>query len=395
VRRIAARGTLAVLCAIFFALGLLVAGLGPSLRALAQNTACSLAEVGGLYSALFAGSLSAQMIAGPLNDRMDQRPIVLAGLLLLACGMLGITVSWSLPVLLGSAAVFGLGHGTLIVTEHVLIARLFAERSTSALNLLNVFFGIGAVLGPAAAGGMMRVWHTALPVLWVGVGALVLLSPWVPLLTVVNQAEVTQGGRPSDAKVYRAPALWATAFLLLVYIGMESSVGGWTTTYIERTTGIATGSAALVTSGFWMALTGGRALGALVGTRLAPATLLMVSLAGAVAGGVLLVSSTGSLAGSIAAILLLGLCFGPVFPTSLALITMVFRRASGTAASIVVAVGNFGGVVTPWLLGVLLEREGPLASALLICGNTVLMLLLLLGYRLHRRLRLDPAAEGS
>jgi fucose permease len=377
-KKMGARGTMAAACATFFALGVLTAALGPALPDLATRAESSLAALGGMFTALFLGALLSQSIAGPLNDRLGQRPVLMVGLTLLALGTLGFTVSWSLPLMLGCAVIAGLGHGALDVSVNVLIAEVFAGRSAAAVNLVNVFFGIGAVAGPAIASLTLQAWGTALPALWIGAGLLLLLLPAIPLLagtpTVPHSSDAPRG-----LALFRSPLLWALSGLILLYVGTEVGVGGWTTTYLERTTALDAGTAALVAAGFWLALTAGRVFGALLGTRLAPNALLLLSLGGGLVGGGLLALSTGNAILTIAAVLILGLCFGPIFPTTLAIVTTTFRGAPGTAASIVVAAGSIGGMLLPWLQGILLEQSGPPASVLLVAVGTLAMLALHLG----------------
>lgn len=375
-----ARGTMAASCLSFFALGLITGAIGPTLPDLAANTSSSLAAVGGVFTALFLGALLMQTVAGPLNDRIGQRPVLFVGLALLAVGTLGILTSHSLALMLGCAVVAGLGHGAVDVSTNVLVAEVFADRSAAALNLLNVFFGVGAVAGPAIAGLSLRIWGTALPALGLGTALLLLQAPLVPLLAIPPRhahAEAHERG----AAVYRSPLLWMLGALILLYVGLETGIGGWTPTYLERTTPLDAATAALVTSGFWLALTGGRMIAVLLGARLSAYTLLLISLGGAVVGGALLAFSTGDALLSATAVLLIGLCFGPIFPTALAITTANFPRAPGAAASVVVALGSIGGMLIPWSQGVLLERSGPSASALFIAAGLLAMLALHFGRR--------------
>ena len=60
----------------------------------------------------------------------------------------------------------GLGDGALIVAGNVMVAQTFATRSASALNLMNVFYGVGAIAGPALVGLTISLWQTSLPPLW-------------------------------------------------------------------------------------------------------------------------------------------------------------------------------------------------------------------------------------
>lgn len=225
-----------------------------------------------------------------------------------------------------------------------------------------------------------------MPVLWLASGLMLLMI--LPLLRLapgegVQTAAVQQASVP--ARLYRSPLLWVLGLLLLVYVGTENGIGGWTTTYIDRTTPIGINNAALVTSGFWLALTLGRLVSAAAGRWLRSFTLLLISLAGAAAGGLLMAVSTGSTLPSIAAILLTGFSFGSIYPTTIAIITQRFPEAPGKAASVAAAMGSVGGMLLPWFQGVLLERAGVHASARFVALATLAMLALVAGIQMGRR----------
>jgi len=377
--QLSARGTMAASCLSFFALGMIDGALGLALPALAANAVSSLATIGAIFTALFLGGFIMQVLAGPLNDRLGQRPVLLLGNVLLAAGICGIAVSHSLALTLACALIAGLGHGALAVSTNVLIAEVFAARSAAALNLINVFFGIGAVTGPAIAGLTLRVWGTALPVLWLGAALMLAQAPFVlRLASAPSPSQLDDPAAPSRS-LFRSSLLWAFGGLLLLYVGIETGIGGWTATYMDRTTSIGAASAALVTSGFWLALTGGRVAGALIGARVAAGMLLRLCLAGALAGAVLLAISPGNAVPTVVAVLLIGFCFGPVFPTALSIVTATFRRAPGTAASVVVAMGSLGGMLLPWVQGTLLESRGPAASVIFVAAGTLAMLVFDIG----------------
>ena len=63
-------GTLAVACSIFFAVGVVMAGISPSLKTLAGNAGADLVVIGSLTTALFFGGILSQLAAGPLSDRI-------------------------------------------------------------------------------------------------------------------------------------------------------------------------------------------------------------------------------------------------------------------------------------------------------------------------------------
>jgi MFS family permease len=105
--QLSARGTMAASCMSFFALGVITAALGPALPDLAANTLSNPATIGAIFTALFLGGFITQLIAGPLNDRLGQRPVLLVGIGPLAAGICGIAVSHALPLTLACALVAG------------------------------------------------------------------------------------------------------------------------------------------------------------------------------------------------------------------------------------------------------------------------------------------------
>jgi fucose permease len=115
-------------------------------------------------------------------------------------------------------------------------------------------------------------------------------------------------------------------------------------------------------------------LGALLGVRWSTGALLKACLSIALLGGLLIVASTGNIPLSFLGFVLLGLGLGPTFPTALAVITAAFPGASGSATSLAMAVGFVGGMVIPWLLGVIMEAQGPRVGALLLPLGTLIML---------------------
>jgi fucose permease len=175
---------------------------------------------------------------------------------------------------------------------------------------------------------------------------------------------------------YRSPLLWIAGLILFLYVGSENGMGGWTGTYLQQSVSMPADQAALIVSGFWMTLTLGRLIGAYLGTRWTSDRLMLVSLTGAVFGGMLLALTTGNLALTIAAVLITGLFFGPIYPTTFSISASLFKESSGKAAGLIVALASLGGMFLPPLQGVVLTRFGNQASVALIAIYTAAMLLI-------------------
>jgi MFS family permease len=92
------------------------------------------------------------------------------------------------------------------------------------------------------------------------------------------------------------------------------------------------------------------------------------------AGGVGLVLGMGSAPMTIAASVLVGLSFGPIYPTTIALVAIGFPTGTGTVAGVVMTLGSLGGAVLPWLYGILILQVTPLAGVDLVPLSATAML---------------------
>ena len=71
------------------------------------------------------------------------------------------------------------------------------------------------------------------------------------------------------SSVYLSPLLWLLGILLLVYVGVEFSIGSWIPSYMHLTTAMNAENGAWVTSAYWAALAAGRGPPAANGTPFA------------------------------------------------------------------------------------------------------------------------------
>ncbi|NTU80927.1 MAG: MFS transporter [Chloroflexales bacterium] len=369
--RLNREATLALVCAVYLAAGLALASVGPSLVALAANVGQGVAVIGSQFTAFSLGTVVVQLAAPPLSARYGQRAVLALGLLLMGGGVLGESLSRALAPLLLLALLGGLGFGCILAAGSVLVPRLYPARGTSTLNLVNLFFGVGSIIGPLVAGWSAARYGAPQAALWLGASLLLLLLPGA---LFAAEAPSGAGGGAGRGGAVPWGLVLLLGLLLLVYSGTEIAIGGWAAVYLQASLGMAPGQAAVVVAGFWLALTVGRAGGVLLGLRLGGWRLLLGALALMFVGTGLLALGVGDGARSVAALLLIGLACGPVFPTTMALVASVSGGRSG-ATGLALAVGNFGGASIPPLMGVLVQGPGPGAGA----GLTLALAALLLG----------------
>jgi MFS transporter, FHS family, L-fucose permease len=386
------RVTLPLLCTAFISVGLVVASLGPALPELARQTDKSLAQLGTLFIALFGGGLLAQSLSGILADRFGRRIVLVISAAMFGLAALAMSVSTRLPLLLVFASVVGLGYGGISLSVNVLSSELTPHRRASTVNLVNVFFGVGAIAGPLFAGLALEWWGTPIPALQAGAALALIVSPVAAFVELPASAvRVPHASRDAareaspDASVKSGVSsafVWSCAVIVGLYAGSEASVGSWTPVYLERTTRLDAVQAAAITSTFWAALCAGRIVAAVAGLRMSSDRLLTVSFGAAAVGAAIVLASHGTVWPTVLGLTVLGFAFGPLYPTLMAVVTAASPQAAGAAASRIGAFASISGMILPSLHGFLIARIGTFTS---VAVTAVIVMTMFLGWMAVRR----------
>ncbi|MGH2516508.1 MAG: MFS transporter, partial [Ktedonobacterales bacterium] len=125
---------------------------------------------------------------------------------------------------------------------------------------------------------------------------------------------------------------------------------------------------------YWLGLTLGRIVLGHVANRIGSQRLVLACLAGVFAG-VLLV--WGAPAGAVAAagLWLTGFSLGPIFPTTISVISgLVSPRLQQSAIGFAASLGSMGSALFPWLAGNLIQRIGLWSLLPYLCVLTIVML---------------------
>lgn len=366
------RATVLLGCMAFFAISITLVSFGPSLATFAENTGVGLALIGALFTALFLGGTTAQLLTGTLYRRLGPRRLIAMALALTAVGALGVTLSQNLPLALICAVLAGMGQGAYSVANNILAINIFPNRAAVVLNLMNVFYGVGAVLGPALVGLSLARLGTAMAPIWGGAGLLFFVGglAWLVLPKTIDRVHLPDDRQlieRATSNPYLSTRMWLISGLLLLYVGTETSLSAWASTYIQRTTALGAAAGAWVTSAFWLAVTIGRIIAVGAGMRfprwLTPVRLVSICLAVAAAGALILVASPGIIGLTILAMAFLGFSFGPVYPTTIASLSTQFPQSSSAATSMAAGLGSLGGMIVPWMQGIVLVYTGPQTGA--------------------------------
>ena len=357
----------------FLPTGILTTLLGPMLPILIVRWALNDTQAGSLFLVQFLASLTGVQISGILLARVGFRPAFLSGLLLMAGGVA--TLYLGSPGLgMVSVAVYGLGLGFIIPTCNLMIAEIAPGSRAAAVSLLNLYWGVGAVLCSLLVAWTER--HQLIPAFLAAVSVfLVLLAATVRNLPFPHAVKST-GSPMAWRKICKDPTIWLFAAVFFLYPGAETAVGGWIGSYVARMGSRGAAMGPMMPAFFWSALMLGRASAGLILKHLPERRVLQAGFATATAGiGLMLYSST--LPGVTAAALVTGLSFATLYPITVARFSHRFGVAARSIGSVMFSLASVGPAVLPWMVGVISKATGNLRAGLAVPLAATAILLLI------------------
>jgi MFS transporter, FHS family, glucose/mannose:H+ symporter len=356
-----------------FVFGIVMAVLGTlfGLPAMRERLKIDLAQQGNVFLFLYVGILLATLVAGPVIDSIGNKVILVTSAALVASGMAGFAYAHSFGSAAMPAVLLGLGGGGLNTSTNALVSNLYGEDRGPMLNVLGIFYGIGALGIPLLAAVTAGHFPIA-PQLLICAG----LAGACALLFLGVQFPEASGAQSLSwrevVEVARFPGVLMLGLLLFCESGNEASIGGWTSTYATEM-GLGARTATLILAGYWAALMVGRLLVARMLKVVGKRQLVLGSGLGALAGSAVLLTSRSE-ATLVAGVLLIGLSYAGVFPTALAIAGDTYRKMTGTVFGLLFAIALVGGMSFPWAVGQISQGLGvrygmvvPLAGAAGIC----------------------------
>ena len=356
-----------------FVYGMIAAMLGTILPDLSERFRLTPTQNGTIAFFQALGLIIASVGVGPLLDSEGDKAGLILGLVFIAI------VLFSLPRASGFRSIafllflLGVGGGIVVTGANALVSAVSVDHRATALNLVNLFFGLGGLATPFISanlfkGNWLRLCYTvaSLTVLVLGFQA-------------VTQMPAPTGGAGfvlADAGVvFGKPLLYLLSLFLFLYISCEVGVWNWLPRHLVAQGIAPTRALNILSLGFGLGLLVGR-VG--VSPILIHVPAVVVTLAASIAMAIttFLMLRTGNPNMAAGLVFIAGLSMAPVFPTTLALVGNAFPRMSGTAIGFVITCGWAGLAVSSRLIGAIAgDDPARLKRALLLIpGAAVLMI---------------------
>jgi FHS family glucose/mannose:H+ symporter-like MFS transporter len=366
----------------FAATGVGLALPGSVLPALLTQWSLADSQAGLLFLLGWMGSsIGALLVRGSLVWSLGRGAFLLTA----ACFGMAYASRWScFPWM----TLFGIGLGMTMTATSLIQASRNAERRGVELNRMNLVWAIGATLCPTLATHSLRIANVRGIFSAVGIFFAFQLL-WIAIFERDWPHQINPAATPQTPPTKRMQwklnlRLWPLSLVILIFLptGIESAIGGWAATYVQRTQETISTT---VTAGtcFWVGVLLSRTLSSTVLLLKRSELFVLRQSLFCVALGTLLLLVTTSAFGILPAVFLIGFGLGPVYPLLLALALQYSED------SLIFFVAGVGSAFLPWLTGVVSGSTKSLHTGLFVPFAGAL-LMLILGLRLASRDHKQP-----
>lgn len=332
----------------FLLYGMIAAMLGTILPNLSARFRLSPKQNGSIAFAQALGLMIASLGVGPLLDNEGKKFGLILGLAVICIAL------FSLPRVSGFRSILlllfslGAGSGIVVTAANSLVSDAGEAHRGVALNLANLFFGLGGLLTPFLAANLFgRNWVR----LCYTIASLTVVTIMIEAFT--KMPGPNGAGRfilGDAAPILGRPLLFLIGLFLFLYITCEVGMWNWLPRHLIAQ-GLPEARALNILSlGFALGLLIGRLAVSPILLRVPAVTVTLVASVGMAVTTFLMLRTIKPAAAAVL-VFLAGLCMAPVFPTTLAIVGDAFPRMTGTAIGFVITCGWAGLAVSSHIIG--------------------------------------------
>jgi fucose permease len=338
---------LAAILAIFV-YGMIAAMLGTILPGLSERFRLTPRQNGTIAFFQALGLMIASVGVGPLIDNEGKKIGLVLGLALIALALALLPRSSGFGGVVALMFVLGLGGGIVVTGANALVSDVAESYRGTALNLVNLFFGLGGMATPFISANLLKRDTVKL---CYAAGAFAVVALLVQLAAPIPGPNGTQSFVLADAgAVLGRPILFLLGLFLFLYVSCEVGIWNWLAQHLMAQ-GIPESRALNVLSlGFALGILLGRVAVSPILISVSPQTVTLVASA-AMALTTWLALRARGVTGAWVLVFLAGVAMAPVFPTTLAIVGNAFPRMTGTAIGFAITCGWIGLAVSSRIIG--------------------------------------------
>jgi len=368
-------------CMAILIFGIVMTFLGTILPSVINRYNMSDSLAGLLISLLSIGMLVGTLIFGPIVDRQGYKSMLVLSVGLICAALVAISWIDALWILGVSIFAIGFGGGVLNGGSNALVADISSEGKSSNLSFLGIFFGLGAFGVPFLRGMMPETLAYRIPL---SILAILTLFPMLFFLLITFPRPKQEQGFPlhQGFALCKNAALPLLGLILLLESGVEFTINNWAPKFLMNMLKLPENKATLYFSFHLLGIMFSRLFLGVYLKNHHPAKTLRIFFAISVVSSLLILFSN-SLWLTVIGLIAVGFGIAAVYPILLAFVSEHFPALSGTAISMAMVMGLFGGALLPYLTGAISTQSTLRSGFILIPVSIVLQFVIFSIYRGH------------
>lgn len=364
--------------------GIILLLVGPMVPNLMETFQIGESLAGLLLGLGSVGFILGPIFAGMVSDRINVRAALLIGLAV----ELGVLVFFGVAQAFIAAAIANLllhfGGSFVETGVNIMPTLVESKRSPHGLmNLVHMFFSVGAFLGPLLIGFYIEATGEWRPIMFFTLIPTGLLF----LFTLQSRFPRRTSGKTNSSSLLRElapvavmPHVLFGALTLLLYVGAEVGISSWVVYYLQRELLLSPALSGAGLSVLWIFVLIGRYLNSELGNRFSSRSLVMISGVSGAASIVVLVLVQSPTAAYLA-LAWTGLSFAGIFPHVMGELNNKLPGRAGTVTAVMAVGASSGAALFQWLVGFVAEQLSvriafliPALLQLLLVGSFLLAL---------------------
>ena len=300
----------------FISLGLPDSILGSAWPTMYQELDVPVSYAGIIAVIIAFGTIVSSLQSDRLTLKLGPGKVTAISVALTAFALFGFSISSSFLMLCLFAIPYGLGAGSVDACLNNYVALHYKGWH---MSLLHCMWGVGAVTGPnimAYALTNNKGWNSGyfyISMLQIGLTAILLFS-----LPLWKKRERIVDGRETKSlslrEVVKITGVKEVLLCFLCYCGVEQSAGLWASSYLNMYKGVPAEEAARYASMFFIGITVGRGLNAIIALKLKDRTMVRIGLTIIAIGIIVMIIPASSII-TLIGLILIGLGCAPIYPS--------------------------------------------------------------------------------
>ena len=342
----------------------------------------------GIISVIIAfGTIVSSLQSDRLTLKLGAGKVTAISVALTAFALFGFSISSSFWMLCLFAIPYGLGAGSVDACLNNYVALHYKGWH---MSLLHCMWGVGAVTGPnimAYALTNNLGWNKGYS--YISLLQIILTVVLIFSLPIWKRRERIVDGKEAKTltlrEVIKIKGVKEVLICFFCYCGVEQSAGLWASTYLSMCKGVNSEAAARFASMFFIGITIGRGLNALIAMYLNDKTMVRIGLV-IIAIGIICMFIPAPAILSLIGLILIGLGCAPIYPSLIHATPYSFGSDKSQAViGVQMAFAYIGVLALPPLFGVIAEFT---SIALLPIYITILFIMMFLSFeRLQKKIK--------